>query len=141
MSKGFQVSVDDQHFVSTETNYVYDQSFIPVITNSTHDQQFVSTGTNSSYDQSFFPVIMNSAYDQHFISTGTNSESDQQFVSMYMKNRIILLSYYPLSYQNLNTHSGYFHALWVTNSIPTGTLTKKKSDYVYVTGYYIYRGL
>ena len=93
------------------------------------------------YDQSFVPVLMNSAYDQQFISTGTDSESDQQFVTKYMKTRIILLSYYPLSYKNLHTRSGYFHALWVTNSIPTGTLTQKNSDYVYVTGYYIYRGM
>ena len=84
---------------------------------------------------------MNYEYDQNFISTGTNPASDQQFVSTYMKNRIILPSYYPLSYQNLHTNSGYLHAIWVTHSIQTGTLTGTKSDYVYVIGYYIYRGL
>ena len=99
-----------------------------------YEQQFVSKWTNDFYGQSFVPIITNSAYDQQFINTGTNYASDQQFVSTYMKNRIILLSYYPLSHQNLHTHSGYFHALSVTHSILTGTLTRTKYDYVYVTG-------
>ena len=141
MSKVFQVSVDYQHFVSNETNYLYDESFFPVIKNSTYDQQFLSTGTNSLYGQSFFPILTNYAYDQQFISMGTNSASDQHFVSMYMKTQIVLLSYYPLAYQNLHTYYGYFHALCVNNIIPTGTLTQTKSNYVYVTGYSIYRGL
>ena len=141
MSKLFQVSVYYQNFTSNETNYFYDHSFIPVGTNSTYDQQFVSTAMNSSYDQSFVPVLTNSAYDQQLISTVTNSASNQQFVSMYMKTQIILLSYYPLPYQNLHTYSGYFHVLWVNHSISTGTLTRTKYNYVYVKGYYIYRGL
>ena len=126
--------MDDHNFVSTKTNYVYDQSFVPVITNSTYEQHFVSKRTNALYGRSFVPVLMDYAYDQQFISTGTNYASDLNFESTYMKTRIILLSYYPLSYQNLHTHSGYFHALSVTHSIPTGTLTRTKYDYVYVTG-------
>ena len=67
----------------------------------------------------------------------TNSAFDQQFMSMYKKTQIGLIIYYPLYYQNLHTYSGYFHALWFNYSIPTGKLTQTKSDYVYVTGYYI----
>ena len=107
-------------------NSLYDQSLVPVLIISAYDQQWLITGTNYFYDQSFLPLLKNSAHDQQFISTGTNSASNQQFVSAYTKTQIILLSYYPLSYWNLHTYSGYFHSFWVTHSNPNqNTYTNK----------------
>ena len=97
---------------------MYDQSLVPVLTNSAYDQLCLSMGGNYVYEQSFVPVIKNSAYDQEFISIRTNPKSNQQFVSAYTNIQIVLLSYYPLSYWNLHAYSGYFHAFWVTHSIP-----------------------
>ena len=51
---------------------------------------------NYLHDQSFVYVLTNSAYDQHLISTRRNSVSDQQFVSTYIKARTVLLIYYLL---------------------------------------------
>ena len=81
---------------------------------------------NSFYEQSLFPVLTNSAYDQQCLSTGTNYASNQQFVITYTKTQIILLSYYPLSYQTLHAYSEYFHTFWVTTSSPNQKIYTNK---------------
>ena len=120
---------------------MYYYSLVPVLKNYACGQQCLRTEKNDLYDQSFVPVITNSIYDQRFISTGMNFASKIKSVSTYKKTQITSLSYYPI-FIELYTRilDIYTRSVLITLAL-TRTLTLRKSKYVSIIGYFIYRGL